>query len=356
MFSFFSSKVCFLLFVLFGIQNPVLAQFSGYSNDFLNLSCNAKSSGLGQSSYHLGPAVWASQNNPASMLTDSVGYQFGVTNQRLYGNLANLSAIAFLIKQQNTAFSISLLRVGVDNIQNTLQMLDTTGNFDFNKISYFSSADYALFLAIARPIGNSGWFWGFNSKYLFRHTGNFSSALGFGIDWAVKKKFRHFDFSFIYKDFGGSYTFWKINKEEWEKYDLDSLLPLNYNRTEISPQKIVFAFSGKFSYNEYTFAPEFNIESVFPIQTNAFISTTYFSLSPALGIEAAYKEIFFLRTGFNQLQKMHSDNQNFFLTLKTSFGFGIRIKQFSLDYAFTNAGNSHLLPSSHVFSLQLHIF
>jgi len=354
MLRFFLSKIWFLLSFFFVIHLTAWAQFSSYSNDFLNLSTNAKSSGLAQSSHHLGASVWASGINPASMYSDSARYQLGVTNQRLYANLASLSAIAFLIHQQNAAFSISFLRVGVDNIQNTLQILDTTGNFDFSKISYFSSADYALFLAMARPIGNSGWIWAFNSKYLFRHSGNFSSALGFGIDLAMMKNFKHFDFSLTYKDFGGSYTFWQINKEEWIKYDLDSLLPENYNRTEISPQKIILAISGNFFYHEFSFASEFNIESVFPIQTNALFSSTYISFSPAMGIEASYRSLFFIRTGINQLQRMVSLNNEVFLTLKTSFGFGIKIKQFSLDYAFANAGNSHLLPSSHVFSLQVY--
>ena len=47
------------------------------------------------------------------------------------------------------------MRLGVDNILNTTQMIDSEGNIDYDKISKFSTSDYAGIISYAfRPGGN----------------------------------------------------------------------------------------------------------------------------------------------------------------------------------------------------------
>jgi hypothetical protein len=46
-------------------------------------------------------------------------------------------------------FGVSVVRLGVDNILNTTQLIDTEGNIDYDKITKFSQSDYAAILSYA---------------------------------------------------------------------------------------------------------------------------------------------------------------------------------------------------------------
>ena len=73
--------------------------------------------------------------------------------------------------------------MGVDNILNTTQMIDSEGNIDYDKITKFSTSDYAGIVSYGfHPGGNQKLSLGVNAKVVYRNIGKFANGFGFGFD------------------------------------------------------------------------------------------------------------------------------------------------------------------------------
>ena len=74
-------------------------------------------------------------------------------------------------------------------------------------------------------------------------------------------------------------------------------------------------------------------------------------------MEAAYKNVFFVRAGINNFQQALDDddvtNQKKVWIYQPSLGAGFRISSVQIDYAFTNLANQSNPLYTHVFSLKL---
>ena len=57
-------------------------------------------------------------------------------------------AIAIPIQDNKRTLGISFLRFAVDDIPNTLNLLDPSGAVNYNNISSFSAADYAVIVIV----------------------------------------------------------------------------------------------------------------------------------------------------------------------------------------------------------------
>lgn len=44
----------------------------------------------------------------------------------------------------SSVLGVSIIRFGVDDIPNTIELMDSEGNFDYSRMSRFSVADYAF--------------------------------------------------------------------------------------------------------------------------------------------------------------------------------------------------------------------
>jgi len=60
--------------------------------------------------------------------------------------------LALPSKNGNKTLGISFMRFAVDDIPNTLYLVNPDGSIDYNNISTFSSADYALLLSYSQLI------------------------------------------------------------------------------------------------------------------------------------------------------------------------------------------------------------
>ena len=349
------TKVIFLLpIMLFAAQDFLYAQFTSYSNDFLNISTNAQAAALGNSYIAQAKPAHAALWNPANLVSDSTKYQFAITHQNLFGQEASLDFFSSTYYKNTTGFSISALRVGVNNIQNTLNIKDSLGNFDFNRIEYFNTADYALFLGIARKSLKNNFSWGITTKLIFRHIGTFAHAIGFGIDAGINHQINNWKFAISLKDASGTYSFWKINENNWPQDVLDSIIPPDFQMLEIAPQKLIIGVFKNFILpSNFEISSEINFEAAFFNQQNTIISSPTISILPKIGIEGNYKHIFFLRMGLNDFQEFETIDKNKIYTQKLNLGFGFKVKSIQIDYAISNIANSNLLASSHLFSLYL---
>ena len=90
--------------------------------------------------------------NPAGLvfLEDSQG---ALMHASYFANIAQYDYAAFAMPiDDRSAWGISLIRFGVDDILNTTQLIDSEGNIDYNRISLFSTADYGLTVSYARAL------------------------------------------------------------------------------------------------------------------------------------------------------------------------------------------------------------
>src|SRR5690625_7703190 len=81
--------------------------------------------------------------------------------------------------------AVSMIRMGIDDIPNTLHLYGPDGKINYANIRSFSVADYAFLFSYARELGDSLWKVGGNIKVIRRVLGSFAKAWGGGIDIAA---------------------------------------------------------------------------------------------------------------------------------------------------------------------------
>ena len=79
----------------------------------------------------------------------------------------------------NSVFGLTVIRFGVDDIPYTIDLVDATGNVNYNNITSFSVADYAVLFSYARSFKNLPWrTLGGNVKVIRSYCWRFCRLLG----------------------------------------------------------------------------------------------------------------------------------------------------------------------------------
>ena len=104
---------------------------------------------------------------------------------------------------------------------------------------------------------------------------------------------------------------------------------------------------------------EANLDVTFDGKRNTVLSSNTVSVDPRLGLEANIKDVFFVRGGINNFQKVLDDtdslNQKKVWIYQPSIGAGFKIKNVMIDYAFTNLANQSSPLYTHIFSLRVNL-
>ncbi|MCH7535234.1 MAG: hypothetical protein IH948_05745 [Bacteroidetes bacterium] len=79
------------------------------------------------------------------------------------------------------------------------------------------------------------------------------------------------------------------------------------------------------------------------------------SMSPNIGVEFGYHEMVYLRGGVGHFQTYRDFDEVQRTKMQPNIGVGIKIKNLTVDYAFTNIGGVSVAPYSNIFSLKLDI-
>jgi hypothetical protein len=80
-----------------------------------------------------------------------------------------------------------------------------------------------------------------------------------------------------------------------------------------------------------------------------------FSVDPHLGITFGFKKYVAFRAGVSNVQYIQTIDKEKKLNIQPSIGVGLNIKNFSLDYAFTDIGDASVALYSHVISLRIQL-
>lgn len=347
------------LVVIILILLPVLVWSQAvrkYSNEFLSIGVDAAALGMSNAVVASTGDVNSGYWNPAGLLKLE-DKQVSIMHASYFANIAQYDYAAFGMPiDDRSAFGVSLIRFGVDDILNTTQLIDSQGNIDYNRISLFSTADYALTVSYARALPIEGFNYGVNAKVVRRIIGDFANSWGFGFDLGIQfESDSEWKVGLMLRDITTTYNTWTINEEEYQKIQ-DAVPGENQDlpeTSEITLPKAQLGISKKFEFhNEMSLLAAGNLNMQFA-QTNDIISTKAVSIDPALGFEWGYTDLVFLRAGVGNFQQITQIDDSKKLSFQPNIGVGFKYKGIQVDYALTDLGDQSAALYSNIFSLKV---
>ena len=331
-------KVFFYIFsfLMLMFSQNVNSQIVKYANDFLstgNFSALEAAGGSGFAAISGSQAVFC---NPSNLFFEDYKADFSLMHDNYFSSMAVLNLFSSAFKTDSlTALGFGFLRFGVDDIQNTIYLFDSQGNMDYSQIKYFSVADYAVFLSVARKWKKFNF--GGSLKLIYRHQGDFASAYGFGFDVAATYRAEKFALSAVVKDVTTTFDFWGVNTAAFDSVYLSSGNSVPENKLEQTAPSLNFSAAYFWKFGR------------FDISAFSALEILYYTADVKFGGEISYSDIVFFRFGLSDFQQDNTLTQSKNFTVAPSFGAGVKFSRFSIDYAFKaqNAIEKH----SNVFTL-----
>jgi len=326
-----------------------------YSNEFMNIGVDAAALGMANAMTASTSDVNSGYWNPAG-LVHLEDHQMSLMHANYFANIAKYDYIAYANTiDDQSAWGISLIRFGVDDILNTTELIDSQGNIDYNRISLFSTADYGVTFSYARKLQVPGFQYGVNAKIIRRVIGKFASSWGFGFDAGLQFEKNDWKFGLMLRDITTTYNIWSIDEAEYKKI-ADAIPGQNQElpeSTEITAPKAQLGLSKKFIVRyDYSILAAANINMQFA-QTNDLISTDFVSIDPAVGFEFGYTDLVFLRAGVGNFQNIQQIDNTEKVGFQPNIGLGFKYKGIQIDYALTNLGNQSAALYSNIFSVKV---
>ncbi len=347
------------------------AQAPKFSNEFLNIGLGARAHGMGGAQAATVGDVTSMYWNPAGLADVRVSFQFSAMHAEWFAGIGQFDylGLAKPVKFGNNraVLGFSGVRFGVDNIPNTLELIDSDGSINFDNITSFSAADYAFNVVYAQKLFIKGLQIGGGAKVIRRQAGTFAQAWGFGLDLGVQYKLEdHWHFGLTAHDITSTFTAWDFSFTEEERavFELtDNNIPASSLEITVPKFTLGVAYTSEFTQKIKLLAAldmDINTDG----QRNVLISSRAFNIDPRIGLELTYANIVSLRGGINNIQRVLNDNTNGAdrnLILQPNAGIGLQIPQkndgddeqryIRLDYAYTNWANSGGNLFSHLVSL-----
>ncbi len=326
-----------------------------YSNEFMNIGVDAASLAMSN-------AVVASTNdvnsgywNPAGILNLEDG-QLALMHASYFANIAQYDYVAYAKPiDDRSAWGISMIRFGVDDILNTTQLIDNNGVIDYNRISKFSTADYGFTFSYARKLPVQGFQYGINSKIIRRIIGKFASSWGVGFDLGLQFEKNDWYFGLMVRDITTTYNIWNINEEQYATIK-NAVAGQNQDlpeSTEITAPKAQLGMSKKMIFHyDYSLLVAANLNMQFT-QTNAIIASKAISIDPAIGFDFGYTDLVFLRGGVGNFQNVTQLDRSKSISFQPNIGLGFKYKGIQIDYALTDLGDQSAALYSNIFSVKV---
>lgn len=343
-----------LLFLVLGQTYFAAAQAPKYSNDFLAIGVSARAMSLGSGTVTGVSDATASYWNPSALLNTNYKWQGSLMHASYFGGIANydFAAVSHQLDERN-AIGISFIRLGIDDIQNTLNLYDANGNINYNNISTFSAADYAFGFSYAHMLKNA-WKVGATAKVIRRVIGPFAQAWGFGFDIGLSRSWDKLEFGIMARDVTTTFNVWSFNTRDFAAVFAQTGNELPENSLEITLPRILAGIAYRFQLpKDIGIRPEVNLELLTDGPRNGFANVGRFALDPRAGVEIDYTKLVFLRFGVNNLQRTPDFGGEEKITIQPNLGVGLHFKRFGVDYAITNVGDRSRTFFSNVLSLNV---
>lgn len=351
-------------FAALTISITASSQFRKYSNEFLNIGAGARGLGMGSAQIASVMDGTAGYWNPAGLLGVKDYANANVMHAEYFAGIGkyDYASLALPFDSNKRTIGITALRFAVDDIMNTLFLVQPDGSINYNNIQSFSSADYAFLLSFAQKLKettNQNISFGLNAKVIHRSVGHFAKAWGFGLDGGLQIKVDKWKFGVVGRDITTTFNAWTFNFTDEEKqalYLTDNDIPVK--STEMTAPRLILGAARDFQFNKkLSLLAEANFDLTFDGKRNTLIRSDAVSVDPKIGAELNINNVFFVRAGINNFQRALADgdtlNQKRVWIYQPSAGAGFKIQNVKIDYAFTNLANQSNPLFTHVFSLQV---
>ena len=321
----------------------------------MNIGVDAAALGMANAVTSITADVNSGYWNPAGLISLQ-DKQISLMHASYFANIAAYDYAAYGAPiDDHSAWGLSMIRFGVDDILNTTELIDSEGNIDYNRVSKFSTADYGFTFSYARKLKLPGFQYGVNAKVIRRIIGKFANSWGFGIDAALQFERNGWKYGLMLRDITTTYNIWNINEAEYAKIK-GSIEGQNQElpeSSEITLPKAQFGVSKKYEFHgDYSLLAAVNLNMEFD-KTNDIIASDVVSIAPALGFEFGYTDLVFIRTGFGNFQTITQIDNTRKLSFQPNVGLGFKYKGIQIDYALTNLGNQSAALYSNIFSLKV---
>ena len=330
-----------------------------YSNEFLAIGVGARALGMGSAYTSAVNDVTAGYWNPAGLLGVQGDLQVGAMHSEYFAGIAKYDyiGIAKPIDSMST-IGVTFIRFGIDNIPNTIDLIDPSGNIDYDRITTFSSADHAFLISYARRMGIPGLRIGGNVKVIYRRVGEFAQAWGFGLDAGAQYDRDQWRFSAVARDITSTFNAWSYSLDQ-RTVDVFEQTgnEIPENSVEVTLPRLMLGVAREFKFgSKFDLIAALDLENTFDGRRNTLIKTDLISADPRIGIELGYAGVIYVRTGLSYFQYVEGINDVEQLSMQPNIGLGIKIKSVSLDYALTDIGDNSVALYSNIFSLKFDLF
>lgn len=345
-------------------QYASFAQFRKYSNEFLNIGAGARGLAMGGAQVASVSDGSAGYWNPAGLVNVKDNPQLSLMHAEYFAGIGkyDYASMAIPLKDNKRVLGLSLLRFAVDDIPNTIFLVESDGTINFSNIQTFSSADYAFLVSLAqqKQFRNGNKInMGVNAKIIHRKAGDFASAWGFGFDAGVQMAGNRWKLGIMARDVTTTFNAWSFNLNEKMRevfYVTENEIPVK--STELTAPKLIVGGAYNFRLGKkMNLLAEANLDVTFDGRRNTVLATDAVSFDPRIGLEAAWKDVFFVRAGINNFQKALDDdditNTKKVWIYQPGVGAGFKVSNVQIDYAFTNLANQSSPLYTHVFSLKV---
>jgi len=342
----------------------VSAQFTKYSNEFLNIGAGARGMSMAGAQVASVSDGTAGYWNPAALANIRDMPQLSLMHAEYYAGIGkyDFANLVLPLKDNKRTIALTFLRFAVDDIPNTIFLVQPDGTVNFDNITTFSSADYAFIFSLAQKadLGKDKHInFGVNAKVIHRTAGDFATAWGFGFDAAVQLYGNRWKLGIVAKDVTTTFNAWSysINKDMREVfYETQNEIP--GKSTELTAPQLILGGSYNFRLNRrVSLLVEGDLDVTFDGRRNTVISTNPVSIDPRMGLELSFKDVFFVRAGINNFQQALDDrdttNHRKIWIYQPSVGAGFKVGDVQIDYAFTNLANQSYPLYTNVFSLRV---
>ena len=350
--------ICFLV-----VSMVAGAQGVKYSNEFMAIGVDARSMAMGGAVVGNVSNATAGYWNPAGLMHLSYGPELALMHAEWFAGISKLDYASVALPMNNQhkpgILGLSVIRFGVDDIQNTLHLVDADGSPNYDNISFFSAADYGFVFSYAQRF--PGWpdlNIGANAKIIHRRLGSFATAWGLGVDAGAQYRKGSWRFGALARDITTTFNAWfdRLTEEEREAL-IRSGNELPENSTEITLPRLIAGAGYLLEFNhQINLLAEVDVEVTTDGKRNALVRSDPFSIDPRAGLELGYHEIIFLRGGINLIQrKMIAGEKEEIFTFQPNAGIGLKIGWIHVDYAFTGLAAISNEMYAHVVSLRLEL-
>ena len=146
-------KKIVIAFTLIFVFANAFSQISApkYANEFLAIGQGARGLAMGRAQVGIVNDATAGYWNPAGLMQLKDKYNVSLMHSENFAGIVQNDFMGFSTQYDSTSrIGLSIIRTGVDDIPNTLNLIDDNGVINYDNITPFGVSDYAFIGSYAK--------------------------------------------------------------------------------------------------------------------------------------------------------------------------------------------------------------